>query len=148
MKLFSARHEYDYSWEEVSTNNWRKYCPWNDKAEHVIGVDVLNRSLDSKTGIVSSTYHFPKGGPLLTRLPTAPHRAPHYLQTGPAHMAQILLRIKRYQPRLRSLLRQPTREIRHNVLPELDLERAPISARDRPLHCREHPWQDDFRPDG
>ena len=46
MRLFSARHEYDYSWEEVSTNNWRKYCPWNDKAEHVIGVDVLNRVLD------------------------------------------------------------------------------------------------------
>jgi hypothetical protein len=55
MKLFSARHEYNYSWEEVSTNNWRKYCPWNDKAEHVIGVDVLNRSLDSETGIVSRT---------------------------------------------------------------------------------------------
>ena len=53
MKLFSARHEYNYSWEEVSTNNWRKYCPWNDKAEHVIGVDVLNRSLDHETGIVS-----------------------------------------------------------------------------------------------
>ena len=55
MKLFSARHEYNYSWEEVSTNNWRKYCPWNDKAEHVIGVDVLNRSLDNETGIVSRT---------------------------------------------------------------------------------------------
>ena len=53
MRLFSARHEYDYSWEEVSTNNWRKYCPWNDKAEHVIGVDVLNRVLDHETGIVS-----------------------------------------------------------------------------------------------
>ena len=53
MKLFSARHEYNYSWEEVSTNNWRKYCPWNDKAEHVIGVDVLNRVLDHETGIVS-----------------------------------------------------------------------------------------------
>jgi hypothetical protein len=55
MKLFSARHEYNYSWEEVSTTHWRKYCPWNDKAEHVIGVDVLNRSLDSETGIVSRT---------------------------------------------------------------------------------------------
>ena len=57
MRLFSARHEYDYSWEEVSTNNWRKYCPWNDKAEHVIGVDVLNRVLDHETGIVSSNLH-------------------------------------------------------------------------------------------
>lgn len=57
MRLFSARHEYDYSWEEVSTNNWRKYCPWNDKAEHVIGVDVLNRVLDHETGIVSPKLH-------------------------------------------------------------------------------------------
>jgi hypothetical protein len=142
MKLFSARHEYDYSWEEVSTNNWRKYCPWNDKAEHVIGVDVLNRSLDSETGIVSWPYRLPKVAHLLTRFSSAPHRAPHYLQTGSAHMAQILLRLKRYQPRLRSLLRKPARKIRHNVLPEPDLERAPISARDCPLYCCEHPRQD------
>lgn len=56
MKLFSARHEYNYSWEEVSTNNWRKYCPWNDKVEHVIGVDVLSRSLNQQTGIVSRQH--------------------------------------------------------------------------------------------
>lgn len=53
MRFFSAQHEFGYSWEEVSTNNWRKYCPWNDKAEHVIGVDTLSRRLDPETGIVS-----------------------------------------------------------------------------------------------
>jgi hypothetical protein len=63
MRLFSARHEYDYSWEEVSTNNWRKYCPWNDKAEHVIGVDVLNRVLDHETGIVSLTTYISATSP-------------------------------------------------------------------------------------
>lgn len=55
MRIFSAQHEFGYSWEEVSTNNWRKYCPWNDQADHVIGVDTLNRSLDPNTGIVSGT---------------------------------------------------------------------------------------------
>ena len=53
MRLFSARHEYNYSWEEVSTNNWRKYCPWNDKTTHVIAVDTISRHVDSTTGIVS-----------------------------------------------------------------------------------------------
>jgi len=52
MRFFSAHHEFEYSWEEVTTNNWRKYCGWNDKAEHVIAVDTLNRSLDKNTGIV------------------------------------------------------------------------------------------------
>lgn len=52
MKFFSASHEFGYSWEEVTTNNWRKYCPWNDKAEHVIGVDVLNRGIDKSSGIL------------------------------------------------------------------------------------------------
>ncbi|KAK5110739.1 hypothetical protein LTR62_005616 [Meristemomyces frigidus] len=52
MRFFSSTHEFAYSWEEVSTNNWRKYCPWNDKAEHVIGVDTLSRSLDPTTHIL------------------------------------------------------------------------------------------------
>lgn len=55
MRFFSAHHEFEYSWEEVTTNNWRKYCPWNDKAEHVIAVDTLSRNLDKTTGIVSVT---------------------------------------------------------------------------------------------
>src|ERR1700712_3760384 len=99
MRLLSARHEYDYSWEEVSTNNWRKYCPWNDKAEHVIGVDVLNRSLDSETGIVSSPrIYSPNNRPLLTapcpssapsasspaNKPSPPGSNPSSAQTTPA----------------------------------------------------------------
>lgn len=52
MRIFSSSHEFDYSWEEVSTNNWRKYCPWNDKAEHVLAVDTLSRQIDSATGIL------------------------------------------------------------------------------------------------
>jgi hypothetical protein len=55
MRFFSTQHEFDYSWEEVSTNNWRKYCPWNDKADHVIAVDTISRSLDKDTGIVCCT---------------------------------------------------------------------------------------------
>lgn len=54
MKVFSSTCTFDYSWDEVSTANWRKYCPWNDKATHVVGVDTLSRTIDSKTGIVSA----------------------------------------------------------------------------------------------
>jgi hypothetical protein len=52
MKIFSSTYTFDYSWEEVSTNNWRKYCPWNEKAAHVLGVDTISRHIDSQTGIL------------------------------------------------------------------------------------------------
>jgi len=52
MRLFTTNYTFDYSWEEVSTNNWRKYCPWNDKASHVLAVDTLSRHVDSATGIL------------------------------------------------------------------------------------------------
>jgi len=52
MKVFSNDCTFDYSWEEVSTANWRKYCPWNDKSTHVIAVDTLSRQIDAKTGIL------------------------------------------------------------------------------------------------
>ncbi|KAI5860280.1 MSF1-domain-containing protein [Durotheca rogersii] len=52
MKVFSSTHTFNYSWEEVSTANWRKYCPWNDKSTHVIAVDTLARSVDPATGIL------------------------------------------------------------------------------------------------
>jgi len=52
MKVFSNECTFDYSWEEVSTANWRKYCPWNDKSTHVIGVDTLSRFVDPETGIL------------------------------------------------------------------------------------------------
>lgn len=52
MKVFSNTVTFDYSWEEVSTANWRKYCPWNDKSTHVIAVDTLSRSVDPETGVL------------------------------------------------------------------------------------------------
>jgi hypothetical protein len=52
MKVFSNDETFDYSWEEVSTANWRKYCPWNDKSPHVIAVDTLSRSVDPESGIL------------------------------------------------------------------------------------------------
>jgi PRELI-like family len=54
MKVFESRCTFEYSWEEVSTANWRKYCPWNDKSTHVIATDTLSRTVDPETGIVSS----------------------------------------------------------------------------------------------
>ena len=52
MKVFSSGCTFDYSWDEVSTANWRKYCPWNDKSTHVVGVDTLSRTVDPATGIL------------------------------------------------------------------------------------------------
>lgn len=53
MKVFDNKCVFNYSWEEVSSANWRKYCAWNDKATHVVAVDTLARSVDPVTGIVS-----------------------------------------------------------------------------------------------
>ncbi|OHE99105.1 PRELI-like family protein [Colletotrichum orchidophilum] len=52
MKVFSNAVTFNYSWEEVSAANWRKYCPWNDKTTHVIAVDTIGRSVDPATGIL------------------------------------------------------------------------------------------------
>jgi hypothetical protein len=52
MKVFSNTVSYNYSWEEVSTANWQKYGPWNNKSEHVIAVDTLSRTVDPATGIL------------------------------------------------------------------------------------------------
>jgi len=52
MKVFDSDCTFDYSWNEVSTANWRKYCPWNDKSPHVIAVDTLSRRVDPSTGML------------------------------------------------------------------------------------------------
>ncbi|KAF1928760.1 MSF1-domain-containing protein [Didymella exigua CBS 183.55] len=52
MKYFQQSVDFDYSWEEVSTSNWQKYGPWNEKTPHVIAVDTLSRSVDPSTGIL------------------------------------------------------------------------------------------------
>jgi PRELI-like family len=57
MKYFQQSVDFDYSWEEVSTSNWQKYGPWNEKTPHVIAVDTLSRSVDASTGIVSDSLH-------------------------------------------------------------------------------------------
>jgi len=56
MKVFASSYTFDYSWNEVSTANWRKYCPWNDKSTHVVAVDTLSRVVDPETGIVSRAW--------------------------------------------------------------------------------------------
>ena len=52
MRCFASQYDFAYSWDEVSTNNWRKYCPWNDQSQHVIAVDTLSRVLDPTTKIL------------------------------------------------------------------------------------------------
>ncbi|EHY55974.1 Phospholipid metabolism protein [Exophiala dermatitidis] len=70
MKIFASSYTFDYSWEEVSTNNWRKYCPWNDKASHVLAVDTISRHVDADTGILRTE-----------RLITCKQNAPQWILT-------------------------------------------------------------------
>ncbi|KAI1085106.1 MSF1-domain-containing protein [Whalleya microplaca] len=70
MKVFSNSCTFNYSWEEVSTANWRKYCPWNDKSTHVTAVDTLARELDPATGILRTE-----------RLITCKQSAPEWLKS-------------------------------------------------------------------
>jgi len=81
VKVFSNTETYDYSWEEVSTNNWRKYCPWNQKSTHVIAVDTLSRSVDAATGILRTE-----------RLITCRQSAPEWLSRllGGTEESQVL----------------------------------------------------------
>ena len=70
MKVFSNEVTFNYSWDEVSTANWRKYCPWNDKSTHVIAVDTLSRRVDPATGILRTE-----------RLITCRQSAPEWLRS-------------------------------------------------------------------
>lgn len=71
MRLFNTHHEFQYTWDEVSTANWRKYCPWNDQSTHVIAVDTLSRRLDPATNILRTE-----------RLITCRQSAPSWLKTA------------------------------------------------------------------
>ncbi|KAI1270633.1 MSF1-domain-containing protein [Xylariaceae sp. FL1019] len=80
MKVFSNTCTFDYSWEHVSTANWLKYSPWNDKSSHVIAVDTLSRSVDAETGILRTE-----------RLITCKQAAPEWLKPilGCADTSQV-----------------------------------------------------------
>jgi hypothetical protein len=81
MKVFSNTETFNYSWEEVSTANWRKYCPWNEKSTHVIAVDTVSRRVDPATGILRTE-----------RLITCRQSAPAWLSSilGGGEESQVL----------------------------------------------------------
>jgi hypothetical protein len=56
MKIFTNTSHYDYDWEHVSTANWQKYSPWNEKTPHVIAVDTLSRHVDQASGVVGLIF--------------------------------------------------------------------------------------------
>ncbi|KAF2100374.1 MSF1-domain-containing protein [Rhizodiscina lignyota] len=82
MKVFSASDEFDYSWEEVSTANWRKYCPWNEKTPHVLAVDTLSRNIDPETGILRTER-------LITCQQTAPKWLAPFVGDGSSHVYEV-----------------------------------------------------------
>ncbi|KAI8883234.1 protein MSF1 [Backusella circina FSU 941] len=64
MKLYKTTLEYNYAWSLVSAANWQKYP--NENCPHVRHVDVLNRTIDPDTGILTTErlitveQHIPK----------------------------------------------------------------------------------------
>lgn len=81
MKVFSNTCTFNYSWDEVSAANWRKYCPWNDKSTHVIAVDTLAREVDPASGILRTE-----------RLITCKQSAPEWMKAimGGMETSQVL----------------------------------------------------------
>ncbi|KAL2274057.1 hypothetical protein FJTKL_03676 [Diaporthe vaccinii] len=80
MKVFSSSHTFNYSWEEVTTANWRKYCPWNEQSTHVVAVDTLARSVEPSTGILRTE-----------RLITCKQSAPEWMKSivGAGDVSQV-----------------------------------------------------------
>ena len=52
MKFFNTVHTFDNPWTLVSAAQWQKYP--NDHCPHVQHVDVLNRTVDPETGILTT----------------------------------------------------------------------------------------------
>lgn len=52
MKFFKSVHTFNYEWNLVSAAQWQKYP--NDHCPHVQHVDVLNRTVDPETGILTT----------------------------------------------------------------------------------------------
>ncbi|KAI8987955.1 MSF1-domain-containing protein [Mycotypha africana] len=52
MKLFKTTHTYNYEWSLVSAAQWQKYP--NENCPHVSHVDVLKRTVDPKTGVLTT----------------------------------------------------------------------------------------------
>ena len=128
MKVFASNCTFDYSWEEVSTANWRKYCPWNDKSTHVVAVDILSRRVEPQTGIVRTpalkTSFLSRGWLTLLSF-IAAHRTSDNLP--PVRPAVDLEPVRRQRDvaRLRGVLRRPGVEESYHVLDEPDVvERA------------------------
>jgi len=50
VQYFSTAFHYDHPWANVQVGMWQKYP--NPQCAHVISVDVLDRTVDPKTGII------------------------------------------------------------------------------------------------
>lgn len=119
MRVYSFDCTFDYSWEEVSTANWRKYCPWNKSSNHVVAVDTLSRFVDPSTGIVCLVSVFSKSTGLLY---LAPNRTIDNLHANSSSLGSLATwRVNNFTC-LRNLLRVPYGETSDHVLDKPDLE--------------------------
>jgi len=90
MKVFSSTTHFDYDWEHVSTANWQKYSPWNEKSTHVIGVDTLSRHVDASTGIVRDLPGVSSCIILISKLQLRTERLITCQQSAPKWLTAIL----------------------------------------------------------
>lgn len=130
MKVFSSDCTFDYSWDEVSTANWRKYCPWNDKSTHVTAVDTLSRTVEPSTGFVSTTQtdieqHDYKKQSLTVAACSVTHRTPYHLPADRPALGSLAPRWRCTVLCLRNLLRRPGVEEGDHVLHKPHLVQRP-----------------------
>jgi hypothetical protein len=120
MKVFSNSVTFNYTWEEVSTANWRKYCPWNEKSTHVVAVDTVSRAVDPDTGVLRTE-----------RLITCKQSAPDWLRSilGNALAESHVLETSWVDPRSRTVTMTSTNLTWSNLI---SVEETVVY---RPLHA-------------
>lgn len=115
MKIFESDCIFNYSWEDVSRANWRKYCAWNTQSTHVIAVDTLDRHVDAN-GIVRDFRSLIRRW-FANNLTIACYGTSYHLQAGCSQVASLNFRFRGVL-RPRSLLCRPQGEDRHHEVHE------------------------------
>lgn len=116
MKIFQNTTHYDYDWEHVSTANWQKYSPWNEKTPHVKAVDTLSRHVDPASGVVSTQLTDASKSVISILIPTIVANGKiDNVRTNMSEMVECFPRLIGYLTRLRMLLRRPSQENSHTL---------------------------------
>ncbi|KAF8474965.1 PRELI-like family-domain-containing protein [Kalaharituber pfeilii] len=105
MKIFESNCIFNYSWEDVSRANWRKYCAWNTQSTHVIAVDTISRRVDPQTGIL-----------ITERLITCRQAAPKWLKAIFGTEESYVREVSYVDPKNKSVTMKSTNLTLNNLL--------------------------------